>query len=747
MRIFDSTISSNGENGVELGGGGSVLSGSTIENNGENGVVVDGDSITISDCFIIGNGGSGILTSFSQHLSIDGCKIRHNREGFHALGSQGFHVGNSSFLGNLDDGILVADGSNGIIKSSTVTGSPYGIRLDVTKVDIFDCTILENQIGIFAFRPPGIVTISRCSIHGNSQYGISTPFFNAHSVLASNNYWGDKTGPHHIRTNPDGKGDRVEDEIIFSPWYESDRFLTLRYTPEPKDKGTSYDDLDILIFTLIFLIAPLVIGHKKFKEREELESHKDGGGHPGDKGSKKKRKKKIVKKRLKTKKPRVKISRHDKKDVIIKPESKEKLEKWKEPEIISANAHGEEKSVPSPDDLTFAPISSRVDAAFIDGIIISFFIMICFLFIVVYTESADVFCGLMLLVYLLVPVEYYLLTDGLTGQTIGKETANIELISLTGAPISRSQAFRSAIAKGVLFPIIYVIDVVLGIFIQNTETQQRVSQRMAGLIVVKSKKKNKKKSIYWGLREERSLSKLMDEKMKENEPGDSPAPASHSLEFDELMDEYSLRLKEMHRIWTGLDEQDLNDETRDSKSGSAEGNLDEKGSIHDREHDQEADEEPPPPPHHEMLDPLINPAEDGHVKEALISAQELLMKVDETLKLLRKAESRINSIKSPTGEFREPSAEGEYDEHAPSDRPDHQLEHERIVLMEGILDEIPSVESSLFSHGESLLDGAFELTTESDIKAFEALQESLRKEMDSAMDLVESSTDLVHSQT
>ncbi len=64
----------------------------------------------------------------------------------------------------------------------------------------------------------GTTTIGQSFIHDNPQYGIiNTSLSNSSKVHAQNNYWNSSSGPKHI-SNPEGQGDRVSDNVLFTPW-------------------------------------------------------------------------------------------------------------------------------------------------------------------------------------------------------------------------------------------------------------------------------------------------------------------------------------------------------------------------------------------------------------------------------------------------------------------------------------------------------------------------------------------------
>ena len=56
------------------------------------------------------------------------------------------------------------------------------------------------------------------SIHGNTEYGIDASDNEGYTIYATNNWWGDASGPYHPSGNPDGEGDNITDNVDFDPW-------------------------------------------------------------------------------------------------------------------------------------------------------------------------------------------------------------------------------------------------------------------------------------------------------------------------------------------------------------------------------------------------------------------------------------------------------------------------------------------------------------------------------------------------
>lgn len=62
----------------------------------------------------------------------------------------------------------------------------------------------------------GMATIHNSSLSGHGTFALwnklTTP------LDATNNYWGDSSGPYHSTLNPGGLGDKVSDSVLFDPW-------------------------------------------------------------------------------------------------------------------------------------------------------------------------------------------------------------------------------------------------------------------------------------------------------------------------------------------------------------------------------------------------------------------------------------------------------------------------------------------------------------------------------------------------
>jgi len=86
-------------------------------------------------------------------------------------------------------------------------------------INIASSTISYNYYG--AYRDNGEVDIISSSIKENTLYGVFHTGTGS-STIATNNWWGDTSGPYHPNQNPNGTGDRVSDGVEFTPWLLED---------------------------------------------------------------------------------------------------------------------------------------------------------------------------------------------------------------------------------------------------------------------------------------------------------------------------------------------------------------------------------------------------------------------------------------------------------------------------------------------------------------------------------------------
>ncbi len=251
-----------------------IIDGFTIRN-GKIGIHLYGASPTITNNLITNNtnseigpaAGGGIACWHNASPIISRNTIANNTVG--GLGADGGGIAcwensspriiNNTITGNVCSGGLGA-GGGGI--SCVLSSAPIiiGNTIANNSVDaVLNCS--GGGIGCFESSP----TIDSNTITNNNGGGIScstsTPTIHYNNIVdnighgvenrdstitlnATNNWWGDATGPYHPTANPGGLGDTVSDYVDFEPWLTGPGVEEKRIT-KPIDK---YDNLGATIF-------------------------------------------------------------------------------------------------------------------------------------------------------------------------------------------------------------------------------------------------------------------------------------------------------------------------------------------------------------------------------------------------------------------------------------------------------------------------------------------------------------------
>jgi len=122
-------------------------------------------------------------------------------------------------------------------------------------------------------------------IEENSDFGINSDI--SADVDATDNWWGDASGPFNPNENPTGKGNEIqakgEGTVIFEPWLESsgktteqkDVKTTEEIQPEERDTGGTldegteeiqWDNTYLIIIMVIVVLIVFFLGYNKFKK-------------------------------------------------------------------------------------------------------------------------------------------------------------------------------------------------------------------------------------------------------------------------------------------------------------------------------------------------------------------------------------------------------------------------------------------------------------------------------------------------
>jgi len=123
-----------------------------------------------------------------------------------------FDTANSTSYANYNAGIyMFGSGHGNVITCNTIRDNPSGVTLWISGGG---STYIDWE-GDTAASPD----VSRNSIHDNTNYGarsVGTPVM---TMNAEDNWWGDDSGPYHS-TNPTGVGNKVSDNVDFTPWID-----------------------------------------------------------------------------------------------------------------------------------------------------------------------------------------------------------------------------------------------------------------------------------------------------------------------------------------------------------------------------------------------------------------------------------------------------------------------------------------------------------------------------------------------
>lgn len=189
----------------------------------EPGVVIDG--FTITNCY------RGIWLAGLE--SGDDCLIKNNDIQYNVTGilvdtSNNIISHNTISYNNEQppdfSGIhLTGDATNNLIINNTIEYNDHGIWIDGHNNKVLGNNIVNNGVidsGVHLTMDAYGNEIHLNNIFGNAGFGvfIETIDWPPYTVNATNNWWGDVSGPYHDFNNPDGTGDAISDAVIYYPW-------------------------------------------------------------------------------------------------------------------------------------------------------------------------------------------------------------------------------------------------------------------------------------------------------------------------------------------------------------------------------------------------------------------------------------------------------------------------------------------------------------------------------------------------
>lgn len=244
----------------------------TVTNNtcsgSEEGIYVGGSSTYITSNTVL-NSSNGIGLGGSNNI-ISRNRCVNNFVGVRVGGDNNIIIGNN--LSANWKGISLQYADNNTIMNNTISSNSwYGISLSnlYNENTIKGNTITNNGQGIFlhSYRYTTVTgksintnnSITGNIISNNTKNGINATRNNRYTIKATNNWWGNGSGPYHPVRNPDGKGDNVTDFVDFSPWRDENGEKVYPPPREKSEEDASISGLSCLLLLLIIVLLSLLV--------------------------------------------------------------------------------------------------------------------------------------------------------------------------------------------------------------------------------------------------------------------------------------------------------------------------------------------------------------------------------------------------------------------------------------------------------------------------------------------------------
>lgn len=259
IRIIGSTNISieNGINelnriGIFIGEGCSDIRLQDVEcrENDERGIhITIADYITISDTTCEENQ-IGLMISRSDNIEIISGNYHQNDEGIQIYDSRVISAEAVTIQQNVGSGANLSEVTDLHITHSIIdqNGGPGIEGNRVTGISIINNTITDNSVGVT------LTNHSMIDIHGNNildsnDHGLLSEDDGSEPIDATNNFWGDPSGPYHAQNNSDGTGDEVSNGVLFDPWMDELRIWAIITQADPEEviegEGITFDGYGI----------------------------------------------------------------------------------------------------------------------------------------------------------------------------------------------------------------------------------------------------------------------------------------------------------------------------------------------------------------------------------------------------------------------------------------------------------------------------------------------------------------------
>gem|GEM_PF-1773591 len=212
-----------------------TIDANSIEN--MNGIAVRairGSSVKISHCVIKDYGRIAVYAKTGTIINVSECTLLGQIYTQNTLVNYGIEIEgidepclaiiNGNDISHHDNTQAAAWSSAGIVVDYwRYYGLSYNCKNSTVQIE--HNSIYDNMHGV-QIVPNEHIELSYNELHENDYGAISEPWYDGvayHSVelKATLNWWGDPTGPYHPTGNPDGKGDKLYGDVLFTPWITS----------------------------------------------------------------------------------------------------------------------------------------------------------------------------------------------------------------------------------------------------------------------------------------------------------------------------------------------------------------------------------------------------------------------------------------------------------------------------------------------------------------------------------------------
>jgi len=230
--IENNEISGSHRAGIELAGG---ISNLTIRDN------------RITNCSSTNGGPSDANLKYGSGIVV--IRMGADKASATAMGAANLTITGNEIQGNEKHGIYLGPINSGhLMDGNVITGNGLsGVTVDLNEA-YYGGTALPVLGRTSALNASGNTLASNGV--GASVAGVPS---NGFSLQASNNWWGDISGPYHAVNNPTGTGNAVTDYITFQPWMQAQALIAQAINVSRislDDNGTPYPDKAVVTYSV-----------------------------------------------------------------------------------------------------------------------------------------------------------------------------------------------------------------------------------------------------------------------------------------------------------------------------------------------------------------------------------------------------------------------------------------------------------------------------------------------------------------